>query len=55
MNKPFKEKAILFPLFVLLTLLCLFIMLAQAFAYPEDNSMFEEPKDNQWTIDKGMI
>ena len=55
MNKPYKENTILFPLFVLLTLLCLFIMLAQAFAEPDDNFIFEERKDNQWTIDKAMM
>ena len=59
MNKQFKENTILFPLFVLLTLLCLFIMLAQAFAVTDENtsvktSIYEERVDGKWTIEKGM-
>ena len=59
MNKPSKENTILFPLFVLLTLLCLFIMLAQAFAVTDANttvktSIYEERVDGKWTIEKGM-
>ena len=59
MNKQYKENTILFPLFVLLTLLCLFIMLAQAFAVTDANttvktSIYEERVDGKWTIEKGM-